>query len=696
MEEHVSENRSRPKPPAGSSDPWRGLPSGLAYGGDYNPEQWPRETWLEDVRLMREAGVNLVSLGIFSWVRVEPSPGRFDFTWLDEIIDLLHENWIAVDLATPTAGPPAWLYRAHPEAWVTDAAGVRLGPGSRGLMCPSSPAYREAAARITRALGERYAQHPAVVMFHVHNEYGAPVNECHCEKSQDAFRAWLLERHGDLAGLNDAWGTAFWGQTYTHIDEVRTPAATASVFNPAQRLDYARFCDAELRACYVQERDILKSFAPDTPVTTNFMATSCPGVDYWKWAREVDIVSNDHYLTAAREDAHVMLSMDADMTRSLAGGRPWVLMEHSTSAVNWQPRNTAKGPGELARNSLAHVARGADAVLFFQWRASRQGAEKFHSAMLPHGGTDTRVHREVRTLGADVRALAGVAGAQAAPEVAILWDWESNWAQDLDWRPSVDLDHRERTEAFYTRLWQDGVTTDFVHPEGDLSPYRLVIAPQTYLLTDQGAKNLDAFVRAGGHLLTSYFTGVVDDTDSIHAGGLSGPLGSTLGVFVEEFAPLRAEQEVRLAWEPDGAGFAGGFAGDVWSEHVRLGPGTEVLASFVDGPAAGGAAITRRPLEDGTSWYVATRLGQDVLAPLLESIYRAAGITRGPGGAGVEVVNRAAGDTSWMFVINHTNQDALVPASGHEVLTGVPVTDTLDVPAGAVRVVRTAPVEPST
>ena len=263
---------------------------------------------------------------------------------------------------------------------------------------------------------------------------------------------------------------------------------------------------------------------------------------------EVDIVSNDHYLTAAREDAHVWLAMAADMTRSVAGGRPWLLMEHSTSAVNWQPRNIAKDPGEMARNSLSHVSRGSEGALFFQWRASRSGAEKFHSAMLPHGGPETRVFREVIELGADLRRLAAVRGSRVETRAAILWDWESFWAQDLEWRPSVDLDHRERTEAFYGRLWLDGIATDFAHPEGDLSGYDLVIAPQTYLLTRAASENLDGFVRGGGQLVVSYFSGVVDETDSVHAEGLSGPLGATLGVHVEEFAPLRTGQEVSLTW----------------------------------------------------------------------------------------------------------------------------------------------------
>ncbi len=654
----------------------------IAFGGDYNPEQWPREVWDEDVALMREAGVNLVSVGIFSWARLEVREGEFDFGWLDDVLDLLHRNGIRVALGTPTASPPAWFFHAYPQARVVTKEGTVLGFGSRGMASPSSPEYRAAAARIAGALAERYADHPAVVLWHVHNEYGAPVGEDFSEAAAVAFRAWLHARYGSLDALNSAWGTAFWGQHYVEWEHVGLPGASPSVVNPSQRLDFARFSDHQLRACFVAERDAIRAHASQ-PVTTNFMAAECPTTDLWAWAREVDIVSNDHYLTAADERAHVGLALAADLTRSVAGGAPWMLLEHSTSAVNWQPRNIAKRPGQMARNSLAHLARGADAVMFFQWRASRSGAEKFHSAMLPHAGTSSRVWREVVALGRDVERLAPVRDARVRAEVAILWDTESFWAQDLEWRPSVDAQHRDRVRAYYERLWRDGLTVDFVHPSADLSGYRLVVAPASYLLTTADAGNLEGYVLAGGTLLVSFFSGIVDEFDSVHAGGLAAPLRRTLGVSVEEFLPLRQGEVARIDWAGDA------LDADVWQDDLVL-EGADVVSRYLDGPAAGGPAITRHAFGAGHAWYVSTRLGVDALAPVLGAVYGDAGLAPADLPDGVEVVARHGADADFVVAINHSDQDAkLALGDGHELLGDTAVAGALVVPAGAVAVLRT-------
>lgn len=660
--------------------PWAGA---IAYGGDYNPEQWPREVWDEDMTLMREAGVTFVSVNIFAWALIEPREGEYDFTHLDDLLDLLHRHGIAVDLATPTASPPAWFFATYPEARVVTRDGTVLGFGSRGMASPSSPAYRAAAVRVATELARRYADHPAVVMWHVHNEYGAPVGEDYSPASVAAFREWLKARYGTLDALNDAWGTAFWGQRYGEWDHVGAPVLTPSVANPAQRLDFARFTDHALRECFRAERDAIRAHAPQ-PITTNFMATECPTTDLWAWGREVDIVSNDHYLTAADPEAHIGLAMAADLTRSVAGGRPWILMEHSPSAINWQPRNVAKRPGEMARNTLAHFARGADALGFFQWRASRSGAEKFHSAMVPHAGTGSRVWREVVALGRDARAIGPVQGSRVRADVALLWDQESFWAQDLEWRPSVDLGHRERIRAYYERLWRDGVTVDFAHPEQDLSAYRLVVAPASYLLTPAAAENLRRFVAAGGTLLVSYFSAIVDANDAVHAGGYVAPLRDVLGLTVEEFLPLREGETTRLTWA-DGTE----LTADVWQDGITL-AGADVIARYLDGPAAGGPAVTRHRLGAGTAWYVSTRLDVAGLVPVLTAVYDDARITPPLPPAGVEVVTRQGAEADFVVAINHTDAAVRLPLTGHDLITGADVPGDLDLAAGSVAVVQVA------
>ena len=650
----------------------------LRYGGDYNPEQWPRETWLEDVALMQQAGINLVSVGIFSWALLEPREGEYDFGLLDDIIGLLHEAGIDVDLATPTAAPPAWFWKKYPDSRPVTRDGITLGNGSRGLVSPSSPDYRRAAAAITEQLARRYANHPALVLWHVHNEYGAPISDSYDDHSVAAFRVWLRKRYGTLEVLNELWGTTFWGQVYGEWDEIDAPRQSASVSNQAQRLDFHRFTSDALLECYIGERDVIRRFTPDIPVTTNFMATNCLSADYWRWSREVDIVSNDHYLVAERADNHVLLAMDADLTRSLAGGAPWILMEHSTGAVNWQPRNIAKRAGELARNSLSHLARGADGILFFQFRASRFGVEKFHSAMLPHAGAETRLWREVLALGQTLGALEPVRTSRVRARVALLWDTESFWAQDLEWRPSVELGHRERVEAFYAALWDRNVTVDFAHPTADLGSYDLVIAPSLYLVGPTASANLTAYVRAGGHLVVSYFSGIVDDNDTVYLGAAPGALREVLGLCIPEFLPLHENETVTLS---------DSRTGTLWADDIAVST-AEVLARYLDGPAKGGPAITRNAFGAGSAWYLSTRLTGADLDSLMLDVLDTAGVDAAPGIDGVERVTRSNDTGDFLFLINHTDADRPCPAVGTELLTDAVVTGTVLVPAGLTRVVH--------
>ncbi|MEU0963436.1 beta-galactosidase [Micromonospora aurantiaca] len=659
---------------------WHG--DGIWYGADYNPEQWPEQTWAEDVELMRRAGVNLVSVGIFSWALLEPAPGRYVFDWLDRAIDLLHDGGISVDLATATASPPPWLAHRHPETLPRRADGTVLWPGGRQAYCPSSPVFRDHSLALVEAVARRYARHPAVVLWHVSNELGCHNVHCYCDVSAEAFRGWLRERYGDLDSLNAAWGTAFWSQRYHDWAEINPPRTAPTFANPTQQLDFLRFSSDEQRAQLRAERELLNRLVRQ-PVTTNFMiGTGIKYLDYHSWASDVDVVSNDHYLTAADPQPQVNLALAADHTRGVAGGAPWLLMEHSTSAVNWQPRNVAKTPGQMRRNSLAHVARGADGVLFFQWRASRAGAEKFHSALVPHAGPDTKVFREVCRLGADLRALAEVRGSRVDADVAILFDYEAWWGAELDSHPSVDVTYTDRLSALHAALWQAGVTADVVHPSADLSRYRLVVVPTLYLVRDADADALRRFVEAGGTAVVTYFSGIVDEHDHIRLGGYPGAFRDLLGVRVEEFFPLREGETVRL---DDGA------RADVWTEWLHA-EGAEVLAAYTDGPLPGVPALTRHAVGAGAAWYVGTRLDDEATDRLVARLLAETGVrppVRAP--AGVEVVRRRSADRSWLFVVNHTTEPARLAVSGVELLGGARCDGELEVPVGEVAVVREEP-----
>ena len=342
----------------------------ILYGGDYNPEQWPESVWKEDVKLMKRAGVNFVSLGIFSWAKLQRDEKTYTFGWLDRIMDLLSANRIWVDLATATASPPTWLSARYSDVLAVDADGRTYHPGSRQHYSPSSPSYRKYALRLVRKLAERYARHPALACWHINNEYACHVDACHSTSSTEAFRRWLKKRYGSLEALNTAWGTAFWSQHYYHWEEIITPKKTPTFPNPCQDLDFRRFTsDALLELCKA-EKDVLRELTPDIPVTTNFMNFFKP-LDYWSWAKEIDFTSWDSYpdvLPGNRGD--LFNAWGHDLTRSLKPGRPFLLMEQTTSHVNWRPINATKSPGLMRLHSLQAVARGSDGVCFFSSGAS--------------------------------------------------------------------------------------------------------------------------------------------------------------------------------------------------------------------------------------------------------------------------------------------------------------------------------------
>ena len=654
----------------------------FGFGGDYNPEQWHPSVWQEDVALMKVAGVNLVSIGIFSWALLEPSEGRYEFGWLDDVLDLLEESGIRVDLANASASPPPWFSHRYPQSLPVTAAGVRLGYGSRQAFCASSPEYRRAAAALTTEIAKRYASHPAVVMWHVHNEYGCHNQPCYCEVSGAAFQRWLERKYDDIDALNEAWGTAFWSQHYYRFDEITPPRQSGTFVNPTQVLDFARFSSDELLDCYRAEADILRAHSP-LPVTTNFMGFSMGldrPIDYWAWADHMDLISNDHYLVAEDPRNFQDLAMGADLVRGLASGGPWVLMEHSTSAVNWQPRNIAKRPGELRRNSFQHIARGADAALFFQWRAAKAGSEKFHSALLPHAGTDSRVWREVVELGADLAAISEIVGSRVhGAAVAIIHDTDARWASELDSHPTIDASLLNETRLWHDALYRLGVTTDFRRSTDDLSSYGLVVVPMHYLMTDAGVDSLGSFAENGGTVVITYQSGIVDEDDHIRLGGYPGAFLSLTGTRIEEFYPLHEGEAVELTRYGSGR---------VFSELGRS-LTSEVLAEFAAGPTAGSPAITRNRVGTGTVYYVGTSLSPSGARELVTEILTASSIpVPQKSGDDMEIMRRSDGTRTWLFAINHGSADAVVTVDGVDLLTGAATEGTLTVASGGVAVVR--------
>ena len=661
----------------------RGL-AAMAFGGDYNPEQWPEATWDQDVALMREAGVTMMTVGVFAWALIEPRPGEYDFDWLDAVFDRLESAGILVDLATPTASPPPWFSYAHPDSLPMTRGGHRLALGAREHFCPSSPAYRQAATSIARALAEHFGERTSLAMWHVNNEYGAHPGPCYCPTSAAAFRVWLKERHGDLDRLNTAWGTTFWGQNYIDWQHIDTPRRAPMPSNPAQQLDFLRFSNEEFLGCFKAERDVLHELTPDIPVTTNFMANNCKNMDYWQWAGEVDLVTNDHYLVADDPDSQIDLAMSADLTRGLAGGQPWLLLEHSTGAVNWQPRNLAKRPGEMRRNSLSHIARGSQGAMFFQWRASRFGAEKFHSAMVPQGGTDTQVWRDVCDLGAELSRLGDVLPTRVRAEVAMVWDWQSWWALELEFRPTVETTFLQRMRATYEALWHENVTVDMVDPTCDLAGYRLVVVPSLYLVRPAAIQRLTEFVEGGGHLVVSYFSGIVDEFDCAPVGPYPGMLRDLLGVDVEELHPLAAEATVTL---DDGA------TAQAWSERVRLRTAVAVTR-FSSGPDAGSPAVTRCSRGAGVVHYVATRLAAGDLRRRIHGWLVEAEVASTTLPDGVEVVHRDGDEATFAFLLNHTCETVMVEEGGVDAATSQTHEESVVLAAGAAVVLRQRPLTP--
>lgn len=639
----------------------------LLHGADYNPEQWENYPGIveKDIAMMKQAKCNVMSVGIFSWAKLEPREGEYDFAWLDTIIEKLYAAGIHIFLATPTGARPAWMSQKYPEVLRVGRNRVPALHGGRHNHCMTSPVYREKTLKINSLLAERYSQHPAVLGWHISNEYGG---ECHCNLCQERFRDWLKARYKTLDALNHAWWSTFWSHTYTDWSQIESPAPQGEVSIHGLNLDWRRFNTAQVTDFCRHEVAPLKAANAELPVTTNFMEYFYD-YDYWQLAEAIDFISWDSYPMWHREKDETQLAcytaMYHDMMRSLKGGKPFVLMESTPSTTNWQPTSKLKKPGMHILSSMQAVAHGADAVQYFQWRKSRGSVEKFHGAIIDHvGHLDTRVGREVTRLGEMLERLPDVVGCRTEARVAIIFDQQNRWAlDDAEGPRNKGMEYEKTVNEHYRPFWEQGIAVDIIDADCDLSPYALVIAPMLYMVREGFAERAEAFVAAGGHLVTTYWSGVVDETDLCHLGGFPGPLRKLVGVWAEEIDCLDdGERNLVQGLAGNASGLQGPYQVRHLCELIHA-ESAQVLATYRDDFYAGRPAVTVNRVGKGKAWHVASRndlpFQRDFFAAIINELALPRAI-EGDFPPGVVATARTDGETTWVFVQNFTALQQLV------------------------------------
>ncbi|NBB95878.1 MAG: beta-galactosidase [Planctomycetes bacterium] len=680
----------------------------MLHGGDYNPDQWPTEVWAEDMRLMKAAGCNAMSVGIFAWSRLEPQEGQYEFGWLDRIMDMLAENDAFAILATPSAARPAWLDARYPECCKVTAEGQRRDHGMRHNFCWSSPAFREKVTAINTRLAERYGTHPALLMWHVSNEYGGEGSgaPCYCELCQAWFRDWLRDRYdNDIETLNHAWWTAFWSSRYESFDQIDAPGPLGERAIHGLTLDWKRFNTHQAIDFYRHETSTLKRITPDVSCTTNFMWAFEPQ-DYWQWANEVDIVSWDGYPgwhcrgDDVREAAGA--AFNHDLFRSLKAGRPFMLMESVPSVTSWFPVCKLKRPGMHKLSSLLAIAHGSDTVQYFQWRKSRGATEKFFGAVVDHvGHEDTRVFGDVAELGRVLKKLDGVVGTTVRSEVAVLFDWPTRWAVSA----MSGLGHRHRNYLgtcmqHHAAFWTMGIGVDVIDQTVALDEYRLAVLPMLYMLRPGMAEKIERFVADGGTAVMTYWSGIVDEHDLCHLGGWpGGGLRKVFGVWDEETDAICEDDVQRLVLsEGNELGLAGEYEIHQLCALIHA-EGATVAGTYGEDFYAGRPALTVNHYGDGKAWYVAARTGQDFLDDLYGRLASDLGLRRTLDATlpqGVTARMRTNGETDYVFVMNFTDAVAgvdLGETTFADVVNGGEVAGRLALPAYGVAILSRPAVE---
>ncbi|RAO51418.1 Beta-galactosidase [Micromonospora saelicesensis] len=650
------------------------LSAKVPFGGDYNPEQWPEDVWKQDYRLFDTARIDLVTLGVFDWALTQPAEGTYDFTLLDRIVERASAEGRGICLATGTGAHPPWLAKAYPEVTRTDFEGRKHRFGQRHNSCPSSPVFRRLSTELARRVARRYADTPAVLAWHVGNEYGGA---CYCALCAAGFRNWLRHRYGTLDALNEAWYTTFWSHTFTDWDEIEPPSALTEHWRgpdhtafPGITLDYLRFTSDAMLTNFRDEKEAIRESSPTLPVTTNFMGMYRP-IDYHRWAPHLDFVSWDNY--PPDDGSAARMALTHDLMRGLKDGQPFWLMEQTPSCTACRDVNPLKRPGLMRLWSWQAVAHGADAVLFFQLRASRGASEKYHGAVIGHAGrSDTRVFREVAELGAELERLGPASlGARTPARVALLFDWDSWWALELSDGPSRLVRYQQVVLAYHRALWDAGVDLDVVAVTADLSRYDVVVAPALHLLKGDLPQRLEAVATRGGSVLTTYLSGRVDENDQAFLMDVPGPLGQLMGVRVDEW-DARGPEVVNPVRLGDGADQVDVDARLLF--ELVIPQGAQVIGTYQADFYAGTPAVTRNSFGAGDGWYVAAGLDQAGVSWVVRQVLARHDLLGPyPDVLDLESAVRVAADGSrLLFLLNHRAEPVEVTArtGGVDLLTG--------------------------
>lgn len=647
----------------------------LLHGGDYNPEQWldMPEVLETDIVRFREAKINTVTLGVFSWAKLEPREGEYSFAWLEKIIDRLYENGIGVILATPSGARPHWLADRYPEVLRVNASRQRMLFGGRHNHCLTSPAYREKVRQIDTRLAERFGHHPAVRMWHISNEFSG---DCHCPLCQEAFRGWLKKRYQTIEALNESWCTTFWSHTYDSFEQVESPSPIGERSIMGLELDWKRFVSDQTIDFMEQEIRALRSAGSDKPVTTNLMYRFLQ-VDYFKLAKKIDLVSWDNYPAWQRHTLEETAQRTAfwhDVMRSLKKA-PFLMIESSPGATNWQGVSKLKRPGMLRATSFQSIAHGSDGAMYFQMRKSRGAEEKFHGAVLDHyDGNDTRTFGDVCETGEMLEKISDVTSAKTCARAAVLYDWENIWAMEGSAGPRNEgLHYQESVEKSYRALRRLGLNVDILDQSSDLGGYRLISAPMQYLFHPGFAQKVRSFVAGGGTFVMSYWSGVVDESDRCFLGGTPHDLMDVFGLRSEEIDGLYDWEENEIC-QPGKtcAGMGESYSCKYLCQIVKP-AAAKTLMVYGKDFYAGTPALLENQYGKGTAYYVCA----DAEQAFYEDLYRKLAGDMGlccpaPGGLpeGVELTSRETADRIFYFAQNFSEKEAVLSLPKGEILYG--------------------------